>query len=247
MAAAASRRAARSVRQFQKERDLSTSTNQSKPHATGRVKRGDVTQRVSVEGIASRGIDVDALIEKLIDAAGAEFTTYYYYTILRMYLAGHEDYKEICEDARLEDRAHFELITPRIYELGGSLPYDIRTFADRASCPDAFLPGTNGHRQMSNPRDIFTNVNAAQILEVLLEAERCAIRTWSEVCDITFGKDPRTYDMASRILQEEVEHEAWFVELLSMERDHVTRPSGHFRRGEPGEGPYSRNRPFYNR
>lgn len=34
-----------------------------------------------------------------------------------MYLAGNEDYKEICEDARLEDRAHFELITPRIYEL----------------------------------------------------------------------------------------------------------------------------------
>jgi hypothetical protein len=27
-----------------------------------------------------------------------------------MHLAGHEDYKEICEDARLEDRAHWELI-----------------------------------------------------------------------------------------------------------------------------------------
>jgi ferritin-like protein len=37
-----------------------------------------------------------------------------------------------------------------------------------------------------------------------------AIRTWSEACELTFGKDPRTYDMASRILQEEIEHEAWF-------------------------------------
>lgn len=36
-----------------------------------------------------------------------------------MNLAGKEDYKGICEDARLEDRAHFELVTPRIYELGG--------------------------------------------------------------------------------------------------------------------------------
>jgi ferritin-like protein len=88
-------------------------------------------------------VDVERLVEKLIDAAGAEFTTYYYYyTILRMYLAGSEDYKEICEDARLEDRAHFELITPRIYELGGSLHFDIRTFADRAGCPDAYLPGS---------------------------------------------------------------------------------------------------------
>jgi ferritin-like protein len=202
-----------------------------KPHMSGKVKSGDVSNRVGVEQIEARGVNVKKLTEKLIDAAGAEFTTYYYYTILRMYLAGNEDYKEICEDARLEDRAHFELITPRIYELGGGLPKDIRDFADRASCADAYLPN---------------KPTAANILEVLLEAERCAIRTWSEICDLTFGKDPRTYDMASRILQEEIEHEAWFIELLSMERDGVVRPSGHFRRGDPGEAPYSKNRSFYN-
>ena len=218
-----------------------------KPNAHGRVAPGDLTQRVGVEAISARGVDVDQLLEKLVDAAGAEFMTYYYYTILRMYLAGEEDYKEICEDARLEDRAHFELITPRIYELGGTIPYDVRTFADRAGCPDAYLPGSNnGQHQGGNPRDIVTTATPAQILEVLLEAERCAIRTWSEVCDITFGKDPRTYDMASRILNEEVEHEAWFIELLSKERDGVVRPSGHFRRGAPGEAPYSKNHGFYN-
>lgn len=203
----------------------------AKPHSKGKVSPGDVTQRVGVEQIKSRGINVEELIEKLIDAAGAEFTTYYYYTILRMHLAGHEDYKEICEDARLEDRAHFELITPRIYELGGEIPHDIREFADRAGCPDAYLPN---------------NPTAGNILEVLLEAERCAVRTWSEVCDITLGKDFRTYDMASRILQEEIEHEAWFIELLSKERDGEIRPSGHFRRGTPGDAPYSKNRGFYN-
>ncbi|HEX9666014.1 MAG TPA: DNA protection during starvation protein [Thermodesulfobacteriota bacterium] len=206
-------------------------TIKKKPHMSGKVKSGDVSNRVGVEQIEARGVDVKRLTEKLIDAAGAEFTTYYYYTILRMHLAGNEDYKEICEDARLEDRAHFELITPRIYELGGGLPKDIRDFADRASCADAYLPN---------------KPTAANILEVLLEAERCAIRTWSEICDLTFGKDPRTYDMASRILQEEIEHEAWFIELLSMERDGVVRPSGHFRRGDPGEAPYSKNRSFYN-
>ncbi len=81
---------------------------------------------------------------------------------------------------------------------------------------------------------------------MLLEAERCAIRTWSEICDLTFGKDPRTYDMASRILQEEIEHEAWFIELLSFAREGRGIPSGHFRRAQPGEGPYSKNRGFYN-
>src|SRR5579862_1928809 len=158
-------------------------TTASKPHATGKVPPGDVSQRVGNELLMQHGLDVKKLIDKLVDAAGAEFTTYYYYTINRMYLAGHEDYKEICEDARLEDRSHFELITPRIYELGGSIPKDIRTFADRAGCPDAYLPD---------------DPSAANILTVLLEAERCAVRTWSEVCDLTFGKDPRTYDMAAR-------------------------------------------------
>src|SRR5207302_11487768 len=127
----------------------------NKPHATGKTKPGDVSQRVGVESITARGVNVEQLLQKLIAAAGAEFTTYYYYTILRMHLAGHEDYKEICEDARLEDRAHFELITPRIYELGGSIPKDIRTFADRAGCPDAYLPGSeDGKRRISNPRAI---------------------------------------------------------------------------------------------
>ena len=203
----------------------------SKPHATGKTKPGDVSERVGIVELQKRGVKVEELVEKLIDAAGAEFTTYYYYTILRMHLAGHEDYKEICEDARLEDRAHFELITPRIYELGGGIPRDIRDFADRAGCPDAYLP---------------VKPSAAEILTVLLEAERCAIRTWSEVCDLTFGKDPRTYDMASRILQEETEHEAWFIELLAKERDNKIIPSGHFRRGQPGDAPYSKNRGFYN-
>ena len=220
-----------------------------KAHATGRVRAGDLTQRVGVEQLEARGVDVGQLVEKLIDAAGAEFTTYYYYTILRMNLAGHEDYKEICEDARLEDRAHFELITPRIYELGGRIPSDIREFADRAGCPDAYLPGYSGVTEegVEKVEEIQTeSVKAVDILQVLLEAERCAIRTWSEICDLTFGKDPRTYDMAARILNEEVEHEAWFIELLSMERDGVSRPSGHFRRGDPGGAPYSKNTGFYN-
>ncbi len=196
---------------------------------SGHVAPGDTSDRVGLQVLRDRGIDPEALREKLVDAIAAEFTTYYYYSNLRMHLAGHEDYKEICEDARLEDRAHFELVLPRVYELGGMIPNDIREFADRASCPDAELPD---------------DPNAERILEVLLEAERCAIRTWADVCDMTRGKDPRTYDMAQRILQEEVEHEAWFIELLSMERDDEVNPAGHFVRGEPGDAPLSTNRRF---
>jgi ferritin-like protein len=58
------------------------------------VQRGDVTQRVGVEVIRGRGVDVDKLIKMLVGNAAAEFASTYYYTILRMNLAGHEDYKE---------------------------------------------------------------------------------------------------------------------------------------------------------
>jgi ferritin-like protein len=70
-----------------------------KPHATGKTKPSDISERVGVVELEKRGVNVKNLVEKLIDAAGAEFTTYYYYTILRMHLAGHEDHREICQDA----------------------------------------------------------------------------------------------------------------------------------------------------
>src|ERR1700752_2533016 len=105
------------------------------------VQPGDVTKRVGVEVIRARGVDVEKLIKLLVANAAAEFaSTYYYYTILRMNLAGYEDYKEICEDARLEDRAHWELIVPRIYELGGHFPNSLPEFHDQAGCRAAKLP-----------------------------------------------------------------------------------------------------------
>ena len=185
---------------------------------TGEDKIG---KPVGIEVLEKNGIDVEKLRGMILSGVGAEFTTYYYYTILRMHCTGldGEGIKEIVEDARIEDRNHFEAMTPRLYELGGSLPRNIRDFADQAGCPDAFLP-ENWE-------------NLEEILKILLEAERCAIRSWGEVCDYTYGKDHRTYDIAQKIMQEEVEHEAWFIELLSK------RPAGHFRRSFVGQSPHT--------
>lgn len=178
--------------------------------------------KVSRQVVEQAGIDVNVLVDKLVRAAAAEFTTFYYYTILRVNAIGFEGegLKEIIEDARIEDRNHFEALTPRIYELGGELPRDIRKFADVAGCPDAYLP--------SNPRDV------KSLLNVLVEAERCAIRVYTDICAFTAGKDPRTYELSAAILHEEVEHESWFSEYLG------EGPSGHFRRGAPGASPYVR-------
>jgi len=170
--------------------------------------------KVAREMVERAGIDVDKLVELLIKNAAAELTTYYYYTILRANLVGleGETIKEIAEVARIEDRNHFEALVPRIYELGGKLPDDMKEFHDMSACPPAKLP---------------ENPDAKSILKVLVEAERCAVRGYTQICNMTAGKDHRTYDLALAILNEEIEHESWFSEFLG------EGPSGHFmRRGE---------------
>ena len=171
--------------------------------------------KVAREMVEKAGVDVGALLELLVNNAAAELTTYYYYTILRVNLIGleGEGIKEIAETARIEDRNHFEALVPRIYELGGRLPEDMKVFHDASACPPAALP--------ENPRDI------QAMLKVLVNAERCAVRGYTNICNVTAGKDHRTYDLALAILNEEVEHESWFSEFLG------EGPSGHFlRRGE---------------
>lgn len=184
--------------------------------------------KVARQMVEEAGLDVSVLLDKLVAAAGAEFTTFYYYTILRVSAIGMEGegLKEIIEDARIEDRNHFEALVPRIYELGGEIPRDIRAFADQAGCPDAYLPDSLAGGRTPKEQSL------QDLLTVLVEAERCAVRTYSDICNYTVGKDHRTYDLSLAILNEEVEHEAWFSEFLG------EGPSGHFRRGSPGESPY---------
>lgn len=76
--------------------------------------------------------------------------TYYYYTILRANLIGleGEGLNEIAETARIEDRNHFEALVPRIYELGGELPGDIKAFHDISACPPARLPNDSRISQL---------------------------------------------------------------------------------------------------
>ena len=175
----------------------------------------DKIARVAREMVEKSGIKVDQLVELLVKNAAAELTTYYYYTILRANLIGleGEGLKEITESARIEDRNHFEALMPRIYELGGKLPADMKDSHDMSACPPASLP-----KDPTNVKDI---------LKVLVEAERCAVRGYTHICNLTAGKDHRTYDLALAILNEEIEHESWFSEFLG------EGPSGHFlRRGE---------------
>ncbi|MFP4424774.1 MAG: DNA protection during starvation protein [Candidatus Woesearchaeota archaeon] len=169
--------------------------------------------------VEKAGVDIDKLLTLLTKNASAELTTFYYYTILRFNLIGFdgEGLKAIAEDARIEDRNHFEALLPRIYELGGKIPDDMKEFHDISACPPAKLP---------------KKPTVKEIVEVLLKAEQCAVAGYTEICNMTAGKDHRTYDLALAILNEEIQHEAWFTEFLNK------GPSGHFRRPNGINSPF---------
>ena len=176
---------------------------------------------IGVKVLEQNGADIKEIIKQLVYNASVEFTAYYYFTNLRMHCTGMEgeEIKGIIEDARLEDLSHFESSLSRIYELGGSLPNDAQAFIKMSGCEFLQLP--------PNKTDI------KSILEKCLKAEQGAIVNWNKMCKMTFNKDFATYDVAKDILREEIEHEAWFLELL------YGRPSGHMRRKFPGERPHT--------
>jgi ferritin-like protein len=179
------------------------------------IKQETAMAKVTREIVEKSGINVDQLVDLLVKNAAAELTTFYYYTILRVNLTGleGEGLKEIAETARIEDRNHFEALVPRIYELGGKLPDDMKAFHDCSACPPASLP--------KDPH------NVKSMLQVLVAAERCAVLGYNHLSNMTAGKDHRTYDLVSAILNEEIEHESWFSEFLG------EGASGHFmRKGE---------------
>ena len=179
------------------------------------------TNVVGVNVLKQNGLDVDEVLRGLVYNASVEFTAYYYFTNLRAHCTGleGEGVKGVVEDARLEDLSHFESCIQRIFELGGTLPNDAMEFVRMSGCEFLQLPSPS--------------TNLQEILKKCLAAEQGAIVNWNKLCNLTIGKDPATYDIAKDILKEEIEHEAWFLELL------YGRPSGHMRRKYSGERPHT--------
>ena len=115
--------------------------------------------------------------------------------------------------AELTTFYYYTILRLNLIGLEGELPANMKDFHDLSACPPASLP-----KDPTKSRDM---------LKVLVEAERCAVRGYTYICNLTAGKDHRTYDLALAILNEEIEHESWFSEFLG------EGPSGHFmRRGE---------------
>ncbi|MFI7128892.1 ferritin-like domain-containing protein [Nonomuraea sp. NPDC050153] len=169
------------------------------------------------EVVERAGVDVNLLIDRLTFAAAAELNAVYRYTILTVHPLGFVDelLRQILKDIHDEDRHHFDALVGRVYELDGRLPEDIRQFLE------------TGHER---PED--SAADARDPVTALIEDVRRAVHPYSGLCDLTEGKDQRTYLLAQAIRNEKIEHMAWLEEFLG------TGPPGRFHRGFRGRSPF---------
>ena len=102
---------------------------------------------------------------------------------------------------------HAALVVGKIIQLGGMPVMNPSNWAKLARCP------------YDEPADPYIEI----ILEQNLKGERCAIQRYKEIADFTNGKDHSTHQIATTILNEEIEHENdiedWLTDLQRMKEE----------------------------
>ena len=147
-------------------------------------------------------MDVNNLIELLNKVLSDEWLAYYQYWI------GAKVVKGPMKDAVIselnlhatEELAHATLLTTRIIQLGGTPVLSPEEWSRLSNC---------GY-------DAPTDPYVKEILDQNIKGERCAIKVYNGLLDITREGDPLTYNIILQILSDEVEHEE---DLSSLKED----------------------------
>jgi bacterioferritin len=154
-------------------------------------------------------IDVKKLIGMLNAALAEEWLAYYQYWIGARLMEGpmrSEIEPELLLHAT-QELNHAVLVVNRIIQLGGTPVIDPKDWTKLARCP----------------YDAPTDPYIEAILEQNLNGERCAIQRYQEIAEFTAGKDFATHQMATTILNEELEHENdiedWLTDLNRMKEE----------------------------
>lgn len=140
-----------------------------------------------------KGIEISEVINLLNKAYADEWLAYYQYYIEEKVVKG------IMKDAAIaelnqhaaDELRHADMVAQRILQLGGTPLLNPKEWFVHTNC---------GYEEPKN-------FDVVAILEDAIKGEQCAIKTYSELVDITRGKDIVTYDIVSQILADEVEHE----------------------------------------
>lgn len=146
-------------------------------------------------------LNKDELIKILNEAFAEEWLAYYQYWIGAKIVAGlHRELveKEFEEHAG-EELGHATKIAERIIQLGGTPLIDPRDWDKHAKCK---------YDAPANPDNLV-------LLKQNLEAERCAIKRYKDICEMcAHGNDPVTLHLAYHIMSDELKHEHDLEDLI---------------------------------
>ncbi len=146
-----------------------------------------------------KGIEAEEVVRLLNRAYADEWLAFYQYYIEEKVVKGimkDAAIAELQEHAQDELR-HADMVAQRILQLGGTPILNPKEWFAQTNC---------GYEEPKN-------FDILAILEDAIKGEQCAIRTYSELVDLTRNKDIVTYDIVSQILADEVEHEEDLVAL----------------------------------
>lgn len=139
------------------------------------------------------GKHAERVIELLNRAFADEWLAYYQYWIGAKVVSGPMKDAVIAELVQhaADELRHADIVSGRIIQLGGTPVTSPAKWLESANC------------SYEEPTDPFVR----KVLEQNIAGERCAIAVYHALLEEVAGKDPVTYNLATQILQDEVEHE----------------------------------------
>jgi bacterioferritin len=159
--------------------------------------------------IKNINVDLNVLLGKLNEALSEEWLAYYQYWIGARLMEGpmrSEIEPELLLHAS-QELNHAVLVVDRIIQLGGTPVIHPQDWFRLSKC------------DYDAPADPYVEV----ILEQNLKGERCAINRYQDLADFTHGKDHATFQIATSILNEELEHEndieSWITDIRRMKEE----------------------------
>ncbi len=140
-----------------------------------------------------KDLEVQEIIKLLNRAYADEWLAYYQYFIEAKVIKGIMKDSIIVElnEHATDELRHADMVANRILQLGGTPLLNPKEWFKHSNC---------GYEEPKN-------FDVVAILEDAIKGEQCAIKTYSEIVELTRGKDIVTYDIVSQILADEVEHE----------------------------------------
>jgi len=144
-------------------------------------------------------LDVNEVVAELNKALADEWLAYMQYTNAAKIVNGKmfpTVTKEL-EDIAKEELEHAEELTERIIQLGGTPVVDPKKYYDLTNCgyevPTEDIP---------------------KVLSDAIKGEGCAIKVYDKIASMTHDKDVVTYNLMLHIMEEEIDHEQRFEDIV---------------------------------